>query len=162
MYTGLVPEGIGAHNSFIRLHGKTGCLAYHPTRFIDLPGINVGIQVEEIAAGLDCHDDFLERSIARPLSNAVDGALHLPAPFSDCLQAICHRQTPQIIMAMHTDHQFTNTRHVLVDILNEPAEFFRNGIAHGIGDIERGSAGLNSHLKYLVKIGGFRPAGIHG
>ena len=103
MYTGLVPEGIGAHNGFIRLHGKTGYLAYRPTRFIDLPGIDVGGQVEEIAAGLDCHDDFLERSIARPFPNAVYGALHLPAPFSDCLQAICHRQA-QVIMAVHTDN----------------------------------------------------------
>ena len=160
MYTRLVSEGIGANDSFVRLHGEPGQLAYHPTRFIDLLCIYPRIEVKQVAAGFNSHHDFLKRGIARPLTDAIDCALNLPASISHRFQAIGHCQA-KVIMTVHTDHRLLNTGYILENTSDEPAKFLWYGVPHGIRYIEGDGAGFNRHLEYLVQIGWFGSAGVH-
>ena len=62
----------------------------------------LGLERQPVAARLERHHDFFERSVARALADAVDGALDLPRAGLHRRQRIRHRQA-QIVVAVHAD-----------------------------------------------------------
>ena len=117
-------ESVAADDGFIRLHRETGQLADQPAGVVNLRGIDTGGQVEEIAAGLDSHDDFFQRGIAGPLADAVDGAFHLPGAVFDGFQAVGHSQA-QVVVAVDADHGLSDIGHVFEDALDQGPRILR-------------------------------------
>ena len=54
-------------------------------------------------------------------------------------------------MAVDRDHDFFNPAHLLPQRLDGAREFIRDGIAHGIGNIDHGCAGPDSGFHCLAK-----------
>jgi hypothetical protein len=76
-------EGIGANDGFIGLNDKAGQLTDQAAGFINLGGVGVCLQPEKVVAGIYRHNNLFQGGIARPLPDAINGALHLSgAPFN--------------------------------------------------------------------------------
>ncbi len=66
----------------------------------DVLGINAGIDMEQILAGTNRHDNFFERRVTGPLTQPIDGALYLTGSLGNRRQGVRHSQT-QVVVAMH-------------------------------------------------------------
>ena len=81
---------------------------------VELARFDAGVHAEVIAARAEGHDDFLERGVAGPLADAVDGAFHLARAVLHAGQRIGHRQA-QIVVAVDADGRPADVGHVLAD-----------------------------------------------
>ena len=77
MDAGLVCKCICADNRLGRSIRNAGNGLNHAAGTVNLLGVNAGIAVKVILAGLECHDNFFQRSIAGALADAIDGTLYL-------------------------------------------------------------------------------------
>src|SRR5216684_947217 len=77
---GLVGEGVGADDGLVWLHRVARQHGDQPGRADDLFRVHPGRDAERRPPGVDGHDDLLDRAVARPLADAVDGTLDLPGP----------------------------------------------------------------------------------
>ncbi len=86
-----------------------------------------------VVARLHHHDDLFERTVSRPLANAVDGALDLARSRFDRGQGIRHRQT-EIVVAMNAHDRGIAQR------LNYAADdfgiFVGGGVTNGVRDVD--------------------------
>src|SRR3972149_6698664 len=88
----LVAEGVGADDGFVGLDGDP-CQAGHQAAGAGYLGaVDIYGQVEEVAPGPEGHDNLLEGGVAGPLTDAVDGALHLPGAGPDSRQGVGYGQ----------------------------------------------------------------------
>ena len=157
----LVAEGIGAHDGLVGLHLQTREVGYETAGPHELRGIDVGGQPDQVAARPDGHHDLLQGGVASPLADAVDSALYLTGPGPDGRQAVGHRQA-QVVVAVHSDHRLVDVGHILQDAADEGLELVRDGVAHGVGDVDGGSAGVDALLHQLVDVVGVGAGSIHG
>ena len=128
---------------------------------MDLGGVDIGGEVEEVPPGAKRHHDLLQGGVSCPLSNAIDGALHLSGAAAEGSQAVGHGK-PQVVMAVNADCRLVYVGHVLEDAPHQPRELLGRGVAHGIGDVDRCRPGIDGRLKYLVDEVGVSAGGIHG
>ena len=75
---GFVGEGIASYDRLVARRRAVGDLRQRAAGVHDPRGIDVGGHAERVGAGLQGHDDILERAIAGALTDAVDGAFDLP------------------------------------------------------------------------------------
>ncbi len=79
-----VGEGVFADDGFAALDGEAAHAGDEAGAFDDFAGVDGAVEAaEEIAAGLEGHDDFLEGGVAGALANAVDGAFDLTGAVGD-------------------------------------------------------------------------------
>ena len=83
--------------------------------------------------------------VAGPLTDAVDGAFHLTRSRQYTGQGIGHCQT-QIIVAMGGKGHLVCVRNSVAQHGDDVEEFLRRGIAHRVGHIDRGGAGMDRHF----------------
>src|SRR3569833_184191 len=74
--------------------------ARHQTRgWIQAARLDTGGDIEERLAGLQRHDNFLQRAVAGALADSIDRAFPLPGSRDDGGQAVRHRHA-QIVVTM--------------------------------------------------------------
>ena len=78
MNTRGVCKRVGAHNSLVGLHHKTGRLTHHAAGRKNVFGIDAHLKAKIVFACFHRHDDFLQRAVAGTFAQSIDGALHLP------------------------------------------------------------------------------------
>ena len=88
--------------------------------------------------------DFLERSIAGALPDAVDGNLNLPGAAGDGRQCVCNRQA-QVIMAVGRENNLFGTRHALANYLKQRPILSWRRVADGVRQVDGGRACLDRH-----------------
>ena len=153
-------KSIFTNNSFIRLYYKAGNFTYQSTGFVNLGSIYVSCQTEAVVSRFESHDNFFQRSISRPLTDAIYSTFYLPGSFSYCLKAVGYSKT-KVVMTMNAEHCFADIGHFFNNVLNEISEFTRYGIAYGIRNIHRSGSCLNHCLQYLIYVCGVGATGIH-
>src|SRR5436190_3255221 len=131
--TGFVRERVAADNGFVRLWSERDDRAQHLARRVEVLGVDAGLEGEAVIAGLDRHDDLLERAVAGALADAVDGAFDLPRPCLHGGDGIGYRQ-PQIVVTVHADHGAIAQR--LHDGADHGAIFVRRGEAYRVRNVD--------------------------
>ena len=138
---GFMRKGIGADNRLVRLDDDARVIA---DQFADAAkSAVVSIPVSRPKIGLRVfkrHHHFFQRSIARPLADPVDGHLRLPRTGTNSRQRIgsCHAQ---VIVAVDRDRDaFMHAGRILDDAIDQCKILIRRGVAHRIGNIQRGCA----------------------
>src|SRR5450631_3438791 len=86
MDAGLVREGVGADDRLVRLDAYADDLGEQLARRKELLRLDARRVGEPVGAGLQDHDDLLERAVASPLADAVDRALDLTRAVLDGAQ----------------------------------------------------------------------------
>ena len=153
-------EGVGTHDRLVGLHRHAGEVAHQARRLGDLLGAHSGERlgalsrpaqegVEVAAAHVQRHHQLLQRGVAGSLTDAVDRALQLASAVLHRLQEVGHRQA-QVVVAVHRDHGLIDIGHVGVDAGNQLAELRRRGIAHRVGDVDRGGTGPDRRFDHLI------------
>ncbi len=161
MDAGLVGEGVGADDGLVGLHHHAGVAADHVAAAVDLLGDDVAIDLVHLMAGVEGHGDLFQAGVAGPLADAVDRHLDLARAVLDAGQRVGRGQT-QVVVAVARDDHVLAARRVLTDVADQLAVLLRHGVADGVGDVERGRAGLDGHGQHLVEEAGIAAAGVLG
>src|SRR5271155_3601722 len=85
---GLVSEGVLADDGLVTRDGHARNAGDQPRGRIEAAGLNAGGDIEERLAGLQRHDDFLERAVAGALTDAIDGAFDLAGTRNDSSETV--------------------------------------------------------------------------
>ena len=109
----------------------------------------------------DGHDDLLERRVARPLAQAVDGALDLTGPVLDAGERQCRRHA-KVVVGVNRDGDVLDATDVVGKPLDARAKVLGHLIAGGIGDVDDGGAGLDGRLDHALKEALVRAARVLG
>jgi hypothetical protein len=158
---GLVREGVLADHGLVALHGQAGDARHQPADRVQPFGVDAAWQVEVVAARPHRHHHFLERTVAGPLADAVDGALDLPRAFLDRGQRVGHRQS-QVVVAVHAEHNLVDVAHILFEMANGGGILLGHRVADRVGDVDRRGAGGNGVLDYLSQKVQLRAGGVLG
>ena len=110
-------------------------------------GVDLGIGVEVVAARSQGHHDFFQRTVAGSFANSVDRAFDLTRAVFDGSQAVRHGQ-PQIVVAMDADHGPVDVGHAVDQCRDRLSHVGRRGIAHGVGNVDRGRPRLDRRLHH--------------
>ena len=110
-----------------------------------MAGIDAGIEMEQILTGTNGHHDFLQGSVARALAQTVDRALHLPGTLNHRRQGVGYGKA-QIVMAVYRENRLVSVGHPGHDLSDGVTELLRNGIAHGVGNVNGPSTGGDCRL----------------
>ena len=159
MNAGFVRERVFTDDGFVARNRHAGDLRHQATGRKEACRMNPGVHAEHILAGLDRHDDFLERAIAGTFADAVDGALDLPCPGAYRRQAVCDRH-PQVVVAVHGEHGSIDVAHVACEVRKHLEKLFWHRIADGIGDVDRRGASVDGGFDDLGEKLEFRARGV--
>ena len=89
-----------ADDCLIRRHRHTGYCGQKLAGSVDLTGINSGFSAVYICTGLNGHNDFLQRSVTRPLADTIDRTFNLISAALHSGQTVGNAH-PQVVVAMH-------------------------------------------------------------
>ena len=107
------------------------------------------------------HHDLLERTVAGALADAVDGAL-------DLARTGVHRQErvgdgqAQIVVAMDREDRLVDVGHAVPDLADQVGELLGVGVAHRVGDVDRGGAARDGGLDAAEQEVGLGARRVHG
>ena len=146
--SGLVRERVLADHRLVARDRHAGDARDQPRRRIKPVRLDAGRDVEERRARLQSHDHLLERAVAGALADAVDGALHLPRARHHRREAVGDGHA-EIVVAVDGEADAVDAAHVLAQVAEELGELIRHGVAHGVGDVHGGGAGLDGRLDHL-------------
>jgi hypothetical protein len=99
---GLVGEGVLADHRLVRRHRRAGHHADHARGAVELARGDLGVVPPHVLAGLERHHHLLERGVAGPLADAVDGALDLRGAGADGRQRVRDGQT-EVVVAVRAE-----------------------------------------------------------
>src|SRR5580704_4898589 len=105
-------EGVSAHHSFVGWHWHPEHVPNQLTGPVKLSRINAGVHAEVIAARAQSHHHLLQRGVAGPLTDSVDGTFHLAGAVHYAAQSVGGRQA-EVVVTMHADGGARNVRNVL-------------------------------------------------
>jgi hypothetical protein len=110
----------------------------------DLGRVDADVEAEVVLARLHGHDDLLERAVARALAEAVDRALDLArAADLDAGERVGHCHA-EVVVAVHRPDRLVGVRDLVAQVEQELAVQLGDGIADGVGDVDRRRA-LGDH-----------------
>ena len=158
---GFVGEGVLADNRLVALHLDAGHIGHQSAGGVEPLGVDSRVELEVVAACPDRHDHFLQRAVAGPLPDAVDGAFHLPGSLLQGSQTVGDGEA-QVIMAMNADHDLVDVSHVPPEMSDQTSVLSRHCVAYCVGDVDGGGAGFNCflhHLRQEVRLGARRVLG---
>ncbi len=161
MDAGFVCKSVLADDRLVsrRVHTRHG--RYDSACRIQALCIDTSLDTEEVLPRLDRHDDFLERAIARALTDAVDRAFDLTCTGLHGGQAVRDGHA-QIVVAVHAQTNIVDAGDVLLQVAEQLIELTRHRIANGIGYVHRRCAGADRGLDDLSQILELRSRGILG
>ena len=155
-----VGERVAAHDRLVRLDGEAGQVAHQPGRGGDLLRLDAARELLELRwARAQRHHDLFEGGVAGPLAEPVDRDLDLPRAGLDGRKGV-GRGEPQVVVAVDADRRVAADE--IDDAPDERPELRRDGVADGVGDVDRGGAGLDDGLVDLhqeVEVGAARVLG---
>ena len=133
---GLVRERVAPHDRLVRLHGIAGEPGDEPARAGDLARLHLARQPDGVGARVQEHHELLERRVARALADPVDRALHLAGAGLHARERVGDRE-PEVVVAVHRQHDAAQRRHELVQAPEEARVLVRHRVAHGVRDVDR-------------------------
>jgi len=154
----LVGEGVAAHDGLVVLHRVAGEAGHQAAGLGQLLGLHVGVeqgavgQGEVVRPGADGHDHLLQCGIAGPLADAVDGHLDLAGAGLHRGQRVGHREA-EVVMAVGGDDVVAGDD--LADLREAGGVLLGNAVADGVGDVQRGGAGIDGdpqHVAHEVEV----------
>src|SRR6266498_5221676 len=128
---GLVGKGVLAHDRLVGLHVDARDMREELRGPVDLLAADLGVDLEEVATGLQRHHDLLEGRITCPLPDAVDGALDLPGARPDASQRVGHR-LPEVVVTVDREHGLAAVLDVLADLHDPPEPLLGAGVTHRV------------------------------
>ena len=153
-------EGVTAHDCLVVLHRVAGEAADDPAGLRQLLGPDAHLKAHVgVWPGVDGHDDLLHGSVARPLANAVDGALHLAGARLHGGKGVGHGQA-QVVVAVRGDHVVA--AHPRPDRPDALGPLGRGGETHGVRDVERAGAAVDGRLEHIAHEVEVRAGGVLG
>ena len=137
--SGAVREGVLSDNRLVLRYGHVADLAYELAGAINLPGVDAGLGVEEVAPRLHDHHNLLEGAVSCALAEAVHGALDLPCAVLDGDDGVrgCHAE---VIVAVDREDALVDIGNSLDDAPDLGAELVREVVADGVRDVDGGRA----------------------
>src|SRR5580698_5326254 len=140
--TTLVGKRITPDDRLVVLHRKRRRGRYQFRGRGEPCGVDLVPVREYVVAYIDRHHDLFERGIARAFADAVDGAFDLTRAAGDTGERVgdCHAE---VVVAVDREHGLVGVRHPLDQRANEAGVFLWHGVTDGIGNIDRGGAGLD-------------------
>ena len=159
MYARAVGERIGADDCLVGWNLGAEHVGDQAAGSVQLARLDAGMHAEVIGARAQRHDDLFQRGVACPLSESVDGALHLARAVEHAMERVGHGHA-QVVVAVHADHGAFDSGDVLADAANQRAVLFRHGIAGGVGNIDHGGAGGDDGGDHLEQVGRIGAPGI--
>ena len=143
-------KGIGAHNSLVRLNHKTGGLRHQTRNRNNLRSVDAQCETKVVFACSHRHHHFFQCTVAGPFTQAVDRAFHLTRTTDlHAGQRVRHRHT-QIVVTVHRPDGFVSIRNTLTQTQNEVAIELRNGIPHGVGQVNGGGTFINDRFNHAA------------
>ena len=127
----------------------------------DLLGVDAGFDAEEVGPRLQRHDDLLQRAVARPFAEAVDGALDLPRAGTHGRQRVGHGHT-QVVVAVNADDGPVDVADLGHEHRDHLAVLRRDGVADGVRHVDRGGAGVDDGLDHLAEEVRLRAGSVFG
>ena len=154
-------ERVTADDGLVVLHRERGRGRHQFRGPRQHGGVDLVPPRKHVVADVHRHHDFFQRGIAGALADAVDGAFDLPRAAGNAGQRIRHRHA-EIVMAMHREYRLVGVRHPLDQRPHEVAILFRRGVTDGVGNIDRGGAGLDHGLDDPAQIVHLAAGGVLG
>ena len=108
--------------------------------------VDIQVQAEIVAPGLECHHDFFERTIPGPLSQSIDRAFNLPSPADLYASQRVGNRHAEVIVAMHRPDCLVRVGYAFAQGRDEVAVQLRNRIADRIRNIDSSRAFLDDSL----------------
>src|SRR5512135_2956670 len=134
VYPCLVGESVSPDDRLVRLDYQPGQVGQQPARRVDFPGVHTTIQPEQVFAGVERHHYLLERRVARPLADPVDGAFDLTHAVLHCDQRVGNSQ-PEVVMAMNGQYGLADVRNVRPDIVDALTELRWDRVPYRVRDV---------------------------
>ena len=158
---GLMAEGVEADDGLVGLDVHAGVVGDHAGERDEVLGVDAALDIEEVGAGLDAHDDLFEGSVAGALADAVDGALDLAGAGGGGGEAVGGAEA-EIVVAVNGKGDGVDALDVLEDAVDELGELLRDGVADGVGDVDGGGAGRDALAEETIGEVGVGAGGVHG
>lgn len=146
-----VGVGVGADHRLVSLNHHAGVSGDQPGDGQELGGIDAGFKTEVILANEEAHDDLFERGVASALANAIDGDFNLPCASEDAGQSVCGGHA-KVVVAVAAEDSLVAVRDVLDDALDKRSVFLGVGKSGGVGDVDRGRAGVDDGFDDSVDV----------
>src|SRR5690606_14252907 len=108
-------------------------------------GLDAGVYVEQVLAGLDRHDDLFQRGVTSPLAEAVDGAFNLARASHHRRQRVGHGQA-QVVVAVHGEHRLVGVGDAFEQLADGVGVLVRNGVTDGVRNVDGACAGVDGGL----------------
>ena len=153
-------KGVTSYDGLVGLHRHVHQRRHHAARGIDLHRVDVGIDTYALVAFQD-HGNLLQRRIACPLADTVDGHLHLSGTVQHAFQRV-RRSHAQIVMAMGTDDGLVNIFHMIHQELDFLAELQGETVARRVRNVHYRGTSPDHRLYHLRQIFVVRAACILG
>ena len=122
-------------------------------------GLDAGVHVEQVLAGLDRHDDLFQRGVAGTLAEAVDSAFHLARTGHHRGQGVGHGQT-EVVMAVHGEHRLVGIGDALEQLADGVGVLVRNGVADRVRNVDGACPGVDGSLDDAAEEIDLRAAGV--
>src|SRR3990167_8675847 len=149
-------KGVLSDYRLVPLRSKTGKAAYQAAGGHYLLGDDAGGVVVKVLAGVERHDYLFEGGVACPFAYSVYGTFYLGSPGLYGGKRIGNGQS-QVVVAVNAYGGFAYVPNLFYEILNQPGEFLRYCVSHGVGDVDHGGPGVYYRLYHLAQEFGLCP-----
>ncbi len=96
------------------------------------------------------HYNLFKGGVTGALADAVNGALDLSSSGGDGRHGVGNGHA-EVVVAMGGDGDVLDSLDASADGCDQFAEFRGDGIADGVGDVERGGAGFHYRIEHLAE-----------
>ncbi len=154
-------ERVAPDNGLVRLHGHAGDLAQHLAGREDMFADHASFVSKAIGTNPHRHHNLFQRRVPGPLADAVNRALDLARSRGYCGQSIGNRHA-QIVVAVRGNSYVLNSLYMLSNRGDQVGELGGNGVADGVGNIQRCGSCLDDRLQHAtqeVRVGAGRILG---
>ena len=139
---GLVRERVRADDRLVRRHRVVREPLDEARGRADLRDVDVRVRLQGIAAHAHRHHDLLERGVAGALADAVHRALELLHAGVERCQRVGDRE-PEVVVAVGRERNVLELRAEPAYVPDEVRVLGRQHVADGVGEVDRGRAGLD-------------------
>ena len=154
-------KGVLADNGLVELHRKTRNGGDAAADLHDLGGVDARVIGHDVVAHLEGHNDLFQCGVARTFAQTVDGAFDLTRTGLNRGQRVCRRHA-KVVVTMRCEYDLIRTRHAFQQHPDQIRAFTWGGIAHGVGDVDRGGTGLDRNFDDAAQVVVLGPCGVHG
>ena len=143
-------KGVCADDCLVRLNDEARDGGNQTGSAHEFTGVDVGMGVKLLAVHLDAHDNFFHSGVASALAQAVDGAFDLTSAVFDTSERKGGSHA-KVVVAVNGKRCLVHVGNVFHQELDATAEFVRQRVAGGVGDVDYRSASGNCCLYNLCQ-----------